>query len=87
MLGRAPAFFWIRGMSWECARRSVDGTLLVNTGPHGELFFFVMKKEPTIFEEVVDFERVTSSETEDGESFSGEDGEHNVDNFVAVPLA
>ena len=37
---------------------------------------------PTIYEEVVDFERVVSSDTDDGESFSGEAGEHNAANFV-----
>ena len=51
-------------------------------GPHGELFFFLMEEEPTIHEEVVDFERDTYSNAEDGRSFSDEEGEHNVENFM-----
>ena len=41
-------------------------------GPHGELFFFLLEKEPMFYGEVVDFGRSAPSETEDGESFSGE---------------
>ena len=58
-----------------------------NYGPHGELFFFLIKKEPTFYGKVVDFGRNASSDTEDGESFSGEDEEHNVENFMLCSCA
>ena len=53
--------------------------------PAGELFFLI-KKDPTICEEVVDLERVISSDTADGESLSGEDGEHRVERLVLCSL-
>ena len=55
-------------------------------GPRGELFFFLLRKEPTIVEEE-DFERVTSSDAEDGRSFSDEEGEHNAENFMLCSFA
>ena len=58
-----------------------------NYGPHGELFFFLIKKEPTFYGKVVDFGRNASSDTEDGESFSGEDEEHNAENFMLCSFA
>ena len=48
----------------------------------GALFFFLIKKEPTLYWEVVDFERDTSSDTED----PGEE-EHNVENFMLCSFA
>ena len=54
-------------------------------GPY-ELFFFI-EKEPTTYEKVVDFERVTSSDAEDGRSFSDEEGDHNVENFLLCSFA
>ena len=53
-----------------------------HSGPHSELLFFLIKKEPTIHREVVDFERDTASDIEDGKSFSCEVEEHNVENFM-----
>ena len=51
------------------------------------IFSFSKKKEPIFQEEVVEFERDTSSDTEDGESFSGEDEEHTVENFMWCSFA
>ena len=47
---------------WECARR-----------PQGELFFFLIKKEPTFLREMVDFGHDAPLEAEERE-------EHNVGN-------
>ena len=67
--------------SLGCRRNAHDGqqlgTFQVNTG-----FLLPIQKEPTFYGEVVDFGRDGPSVTEDGESFSGEEGEHNVDNFM-----
>ena len=48
--------------------------------------FFLIKKERTFHGEVVDSERDTSSDTEDGESFSGQDEEHNARTSCGAPL-
>ena len=56
-------------------------------GPYGKLFFFLTKKEPTTSEKVVGFERVTSSDDEDGRSVSDEEGEHNVENVTLCSFA
>ena len=45
-----------------------------------------MGKEPTFSGEVLDFERDTSSDAEDG-PFSGEDEEHNVENLTLCSFA
>ena len=44
-------------------------------GPYGELCFFLIKEEPTIYEKVVGFGR------------ADEVGEHNVENFILCSLA
>ena len=46
-------------------------------GPSGELFFFLMKTEPTTHE---------ASDDEDGRSFSNEEGEHSVEKLQALPV-
>ena len=57
-------------------------------GPRGELFFvFLLKKEPTFHREVVYFGRDAPSDTEDGESFSGDNEEYNMENFMLCPCA
>ena len=46
-----------------------------------------IKKEPTLCGEVVVCGRDAPSDTEDGESFSGQDEEHNVENFMLSSFA
>ena len=47
-------------------------------GAHGELFFFLIKKESTIHE---------VTEDEDGRSLTDGEGEHNVENFMFCSFA
>ena len=76
----------IFGMSWKFARPPADGKFPSECEPQSELFCFLVKKEPTFHGEV-DVVRDTSSDTEDGESFSGEDEEQNVENFMLCSFA
>ena len=52
----------VLGMRKTASRWNISGEY----GPYGELFFFLTKEAPTISGEVVDFERDTSSDAEDG---------------------
>ena len=67
-------------MRTEASRWNISGKY----GPYGEHFFLTLKKGPTIQNIIINFERDTSSDAEDGRSLSDEEGEHNVKNFMLV---
>ena len=75
LLGRALTLSGSSGCPGDARTTANRWNVPGKYGPYGQLFFFfffLIMKEPTIHEEVVDFERVTSSDAEDGRSFSDE---------------
>ena len=79
--GKGFGFVSVRGMLWDCARQPASGMSRGSVGERRDLL--TKKKEPAIYDNVVDFER----DAEDGWSFSEEEGEHNVENFMLCSFA
>ena len=50
-------------MLWVCAQRLASENVLRKNGPHGELFFFLVKKEPFALTKAVDFKPFVPAET------------------------
>ena len=58
--------FWLYLDPWDTVRLRTASThwnVPKKYGPHGELFFFLLKKEPYVLSEVVEFGPSISAET------------------------
>ena len=62
-VGRCFGPVWILGTVCFCAQPPTHWNVPKKYGPHGELFFFLLKKEPTVFSELVEFGPYFSAET------------------------
>ena len=61
--GKVFGLIWTRETGCVYAHLPRIGTSQRSYGPHGELFFFLLKKEPVVLSELVDFGPCISAET------------------------
>ena len=62
-IGKASGLAWIHGTLCVCAHHPAVGMSWGSMGPHSELFFFLIKKEPVALTKAVSFDNFDSAET------------------------
>ena len=63
LFGKGSGLSWTHGMLWVCARQPASRMFQGKCGPHGELFFFLTKKEPLALTKAVEFRPLVPAET------------------------
>ena len=61
--GKGAGLFWTQGVLWACAQKPGVWNVLKKYGPHGELFFFLTKKEPSGLAKAVESRACVAAET------------------------